>query len=117
MSQFGRTEKLMKPKQLEFTTNKGQVTISESGKHRIRVQALDQKKNPLTEEVSNKEDFSSLLLSKTLQKNRYLIKNRIPMGQTLWRVRANPEDTSKSSRWSDLREFTLFKNIKGGFGK
>lgn len=169
--QLSKDEKFTKPTQLEFTTNKGQVTISEPGKHRVRVKALDQNKKPLTEfsnvetvnytitaplnspklmepfnkatiflqseaetfiwlewktvkgsssytlEVSNKEDFSNIIINKTLAKNRFLIKDRIPMGRIFWRVRANAEDTSKSSRWSELREFTLFKNSNGGFGK
>jgi len=68
-------------------------------------------------EVSDKADFSRILLSKTLAKTRYLVKDRVPLGKIYWRVRANAKNEKESSLWSEKREFTLYHQKNETFVK
>ncbi|MNJ94674.1 bacterial transduction protein [compost metagenome] len=59
-------------------------------------------------EVSDRSDFSRILISKTLPGNRFLIKERVPLGKIFWRVRAESKDDQESSDWASQREFTIY---------
>lgn len=68
-------------------------------------------------EISDKEDFSRILISKTMNKTRYLVKNRVPLGKIYWRVRANAKDKLETSLWAEKREFTLYHQKNETFVK
>jgi|GEM_PF-1208880 len=68
-------------------------------------------------EISDKADFSRTLISKSLQGNRYLIKDRVPLGKIYWRVRAESQGDSESSEWTEKREFTLYHQKNETFVK
>lgn len=59
-------------------------------------------------EISDKPDFSRTLIAKSLQGNRYLIKEKVPLGKIYWRVRAESKSDQESSEWTTKREFTLY---------
>lgn len=58
-------------------------------------------------EVSNKKDFSTVLISTSTKENRYLIKEKMPLGKLYWRVQAYTTETAEQSLWTPAREFTL----------
>ncbi|MGE5086047.1 MAG: FecR domain-containing protein [Bacillota bacterium] len=68
-------------------------------------------------EISDTEDFSHTLVSTTLEKNRFLIKNRVPLGKIYWRVRAEKKDASEVSEWAEKREFTIYHQKNETFVK
>jgi hypothetical protein len=68
-------------------------------------------------EVSDKEDFSHTILSTNSDKNRFLIKNRIPLGKLYWRVRAEAKDSDDKSEWTEKREFTIYHQKNETFVK
>lgn len=68
-------------------------------------------------EISDKADFSRTLIAKSLQGNRYLIKDRVPLGKIYWRVRAESKGDSESSEWTEKREFTLYHQKNETFVK
>ncbi|WII73801.1 FecR domain-containing protein [Bdellovibrio sp. 22V] len=68
-------------------------------------------------EISDKADFSRTLIAKSLAGNRYLIKDRVPLGKIYWRVRAESKDDSESSEWAEKREFTLYHQKNETFVK
>lgn len=68
-------------------------------------------------EVSDKPDFSRTLISKTLAGNRFLIKEKVPLGKIYWRVRAEAKGDSEMSEWADKREFTLYHQKNETFVK
>lgn len=59
-------------------------------------------------EISDKEDFSRVLVSSAVANNRFLIKDRVPLGKLYWRVRAQSKDESELSEWTEKREFTVY---------
>lgn len=59
-------------------------------------------------EVSDRSDFSRLLISKSIPENRFLIKDRVPLGKIFWRVRAESKDDNELSDWTAQREFTIY---------
>ncbi|QDK38265.1 FecR domain-containing protein [Bdellovibrio sp. NC01] len=59
-------------------------------------------------EISDKEDFSRVLVSSNVEKNRFLIKDKVPLGKLYWRVRAQSKDESELSDWTEKREFTVY---------
>lgn len=59
-------------------------------------------------EVSNRADFSELILSKIVSSNRYLVKDRMPLGKLYWRVRAETKEDLEISEWAQRSEFTLY---------
>lgn len=65
-------------------------------------------------EVSTKEDFSNVVITKTMTGTRFLVKEKVPYGAIYWRVRAVPEDESLSSDWSP-RQFMLIHQRNDGF--
>lgn len=68
-------------------------------------------------EISDKPDFSRILISKTLAKTRYLVKDRVPLGKIYWRVRANAKNEQETSLWAEKREFTLYHQKNETFVK
>ncbi|MEN0058913.1 MAG: FecR domain-containing protein [Bdellovibrio sp.] len=68
-------------------------------------------------EISDKPDFSHILISKSIDGNRYLIKDRVPMGKIYWRVKAEAKGDSEISDWSEKREFTLYHQKNETFVK
>lgn len=70
-----------------------------------------------TLEISDKEDFSHTLVSTTSEKNRFLIKNRVPLGKLYWRVRAEKKDATEVSEWAEKREFTIYHQKNETFVK
>ena len=59
-------------------------------------------------EISDKEDFSRVLMTSAVTGNRFLIKDRVPLGKLYWRVRAQTKDESEMSEWTERREFTVY---------
>lgn len=70
-----------------------------------------------TLEISDKEDFSKTLISTNLDKNRFLIKKRVPLGKLYWRVRAEKKDATEISDWAEKREFTIYHQKNETFVK
>ncbi|KHD88181.1 MAG: hypothetical protein OM95_10465 [Bdellovibrio sp. ArHS] len=68
-------------------------------------------------EISDKADFSRTLIAKSLDGNRYLIKDRVPLGKIYWRVRAESKSDSETSEWTTKREFTLYHQKNETFVK
>ncbi|MGZ3779671.1 MAG: FecR domain-containing protein [Pseudobdellovibrionaceae bacterium] len=68
-------------------------------------------------EISDKPDFSRLLISKSVTTNRYLIKDKIPLGKIYWRIQAIAKKSAEISQWTDGREFTLHHQKKESFVK
>lgn len=68
-------------------------------------------------EISDKADFSRTLIAKSLQGNRYLIKDRVPLGKIYWRVRAESKGDAEMSEWTEKREFTLYHQKNETFVK
>lgn len=66
-------------------------------------------------EISDKPDFSRLLITKSLKENRYLIKDKVPLGKIYWRVQAVSKSQSKYSPWTKVREFTLYHQKNESF--
>ncbi|MGZ3768966.1 MAG: FecR domain-containing protein [Bdellovibrio sp.] len=169
--QVDKDENFKQPQQFEFSTNQGSITLPDPGSYKVRVQALNEENNPLTEfsniqealysyrkplgipvllepfnqasiflqtemepfiwlewkkveratsyniEISDKPDFSRLLIAKSLKGNRFLIKEKVPLGEIYWRVQAISQPTEEKSKWSELREFTLYHQKNEGFIK
>ncbi len=70
-----------------------------------------------TIEISDTEDFSHSLITKTIAGNRYLIKERVPLGKIYWRVRAESRGEKEASDWTHKREFTLYHQKNETFVK
>lgn len=68
-------------------------------------------------EISDKADFSRTLITKSLPGNRYLIKDRVPLGKIYWRVRAEAKGDEELSEWTEKREFTLYHQKNETFVK
>lgn len=68
-------------------------------------------------EISDKPNFSRILLRHTLTKTRYLVKDRIPLGKIYWRIRANGKTEVETSPWTERREFTLYHQKNETFVK
>lgn len=68
-------------------------------------------------EVSSKSDFSELILSKIVTSNRYLVKDRMPLGKLYWRVRAETKEDLEISAWAPQSEFTLYHQKNETFVK
>lgn len=68
-------------------------------------------------EISDKPDFSRILIAKSLTENRYLVKDRVPLGKIYWRVRANAKEAIETSPWTEKREFTLYHQKNETFVK
>jgi hypothetical protein len=62
-------------------------------------------------EVSESSKFTHPFVHSSTDKNRYLIKGRIPSGQVFWRVRAINE--LGTSSWSKPSSFTLLTGQPG----
>lgn len=59
-------------------------------------------------EVSDKPDFSKILVSSSVEGTRFLLKNKIPLGKIYWRVQAQSKTSKKISNWTAKREFTIY---------
>jgi hypothetical protein len=68
-------------------------------------------------EVSDKEDFSHILLSKAQAQNRFLIKDKVPLGKIYWRVRAESKESTSLSDWTTPREFIIYHQKNETFVK
>lgn len=68
-------------------------------------------------EVSTTADFTSLVLSKIVNSNRYLVKDRMPLGKLYWRVRAETKEDLEISDWAKQSEFTLYHQKNETFVK
>lgn len=68
-------------------------------------------------EISDKPDFSKVLITQSLKTNRFLIKENIPLGKIYWRVRAESSDDTEISDWTEKREFTLYHEKNETFVK
>ena len=68
-------------------------------------------------EVSDRADFSRTLIAQSIQSNRFLIKEKIPLGKIYWRVRAESPTDSEFSEWTEKREFTLYHQKNETFVK
>lgn len=58
-------------------------------------------------EVALDPKFKKRLLSFRTTDNRYLLRQKVPVGRVYWRVRALVEDEDLSSDWSPPREFNV----------
>lgn len=65
-------------------------------------------------ELSNKPDFSQVVLSKSLSETRFLIREKIPYGHIYWRVRALSSDATLNSEWNQ-RSFMFYHQQNRGF--
>lgn len=61
-------------------------------------------------QISTDIKFKSLLITKTIEDNKFLIKEKLPLGKIYWRVRSLTEDDGLTSDWSAKREFILLHN-------
>lgn len=61
-------------------------------------------------QVSTDPKFKSNLISKVQVDNKFLIKEKLPLGKIYWRVRSLTEDQALTSDWSNKREFILLHN-------
>ncbi|MFS4457532.1 hypothetical protein [Bdellovibrio sp. HCB2-146] len=68
-------------------------------------------------EVSDKEDFSHILLTKSQPGNRFLIKEKVPLGKLYWRVRAESKESTALSDWAATREFIIYHQKNETFVK
>lgn len=68
-------------------------------------------------QISTKADFSTTLFSARVNENRFLVKQKIPLGKIYWRVRAETNEESRNSDWSKLREFVLYQKKNEIFAK
>ncbi|MFV8249622.1 FecR domain-containing protein [Bdellovibrio bacteriovorus] len=68
-------------------------------------------------EISDKPDFSRTLIAKSLAGNRFLIKEKVPLGKIYWRVRAEAKGDAEMSEWAEKREFTLYHQKNETFVK
>ncbi|MBV2167715.1 MAG: FecR family protein [Bdellovibrio sp.] len=68
-------------------------------------------------EISDKPDFSRTLITKSLTSNRFLIKEKVPLGKIYWRVRAEAKEDVEPSDWATQREFTLYHQKNETFVK
>jgi hypothetical protein len=57
-------------------------------------------------EIATDNAFKNVVLTKSLNKNRQLIKGDLPLGNLYWRVKA--EGDNKSSSWSAARRMNIF---------
>ncbi|KYG63590.1 hypothetical protein AZI87_14415 [Bdellovibrio bacteriovorus] len=169
--QVDKNKDFSAPQLLEYSSNAGVLTLNDPGRYNVRVQAMDESNQPLTEfsnieevlytfraplvaptlmepfnaasiflqtemepfiwlewkkvegassyriEISDKADFSRTLIAKSIDGNRYLIKDRVPLGKIYWRVRAESKTDSEASEWASKREFTLYHQKNETFVK
>lgn len=64
-------------------------------------------------EISDREDFSNILIKTKVKESRFLLKDKVPLGKIYWRVRSvNGTDISF---WSKIRSFSLISQRKETF--
>jgi hypothetical protein len=68
-------------------------------------------------EVSDTPEFKTPLIETVVGENRFLIKNKVPLGKVYWRVRAEPTPDANESDWSIPREFSVFHKKNETFTK
>ncbi|HWU44334.1 MAG TPA: hypothetical protein VN132_12875, partial [Bdellovibrio sp.] len=160
--QMDTNDQFATPQSYEFKTNEGRWNVNAPGEYKVRVRALDEGNNPLTDfsnveilkftyhprlvtplllepydkisiflqqasepsiwvewrkvdgaelykvEVSDRADFSHILISSAVSGNRFLLKDKVPLGTIYWRVRAQSRDESEISAWTEKRQFTIY---------
>lgn len=169
---FDKSSKFENSEVTQYKDHQGELTLTEPGTYHVRVQALDEQNNVLTNfsnsqqvtfifrsplppptllepfnkasiflqttiepfiwlewkhmenatsydiEISDQPDFSPLLLAqKNLAANRYLIKDKLPLGTIYWRVRAHGKTDIENSTWTVKREFTIYSQKNETFEK
>lgn len=68
-----------------------------------------------TLEISTSPDFSKPFVKTNVGANRYLIKEKVPLGKLYWRVRADSDRDSEHSDWTASREFTIYSQKNEAF--
>ncbi len=68
-------------------------------------------------EVSDKADFSNTLIKTSLSGNRFLLKEKVPLGKIYWRVRAEDPKNTELSEWAKAREFVIYSQKNETFVK
>lgn len=58
-------------------------------------------------QLSTDKNFKTFILDKKITDNKFLIKERLPLGKIYWRVRSLNKDEDLNSDWSVKREFIL----------
>lgn len=58
-------------------------------------------------QLSTDKEFKKFILDKKITDNKFLIKERLPLGKIYWRVRSLNKDEDLNSDWSVKREFIL----------
>lgn len=169
---FDKSSNFEHPEVAQYKKHQGELTLNEPGTYHVRVQALDEQNNILTDfsnsqqvtytfrsplppptllepfnmasiflqttiepfiwlewknmesataydvEISDHPDFSQILIAqKNLVANRYLIKDKLPLGTIYWRVRAHGKTEIENSTWTEKREFTLYSQKNETFEK
>lgn len=77
--------------------------------------AVDKKQFEL--EIALDKGFSKIIIRRKLDENRFLIKDKLPLGKVYWRVRQLAEDPNLISDWTDTRVFQLIHNKNEGVFK
>lgn len=58
-------------------------------------------------EISSTPTFKDVIVRTNLKENRFLIKDKIPLGEIYWRVKARHAENALNSKWSEPRVFHL----------
>ncbi len=76
---------------------------------------VDQKKFEI--EIALDKSFKQIVTRKNLDENRFLIKDKLPLGKIYWRVRQLADNPDLISDWTEPREFQLIHNKNEGVFK
>lgn len=68
-------------------------------------------------EIALDKKFSKIITRKSQEENRFLIKDKLPLGKIYWRVRQLASDPDLISEWTETREFQLIHNKNEGVFK
>jgi hypothetical protein len=68
-------------------------------------------------EIALDKSFSKIIKRQSLEENRFLIKDKLPLGKIYWRVRQLDDNPDLISDWTETREFQLIHNKNEGVFK
>ncbi len=68
-------------------------------------------------EIAFDKKFARIITRKKQPENRFLIKDKLPLGKIYWRVRQMASDPDLISDWTETREFQLIHNKNEGVFK
>lgn len=68
-------------------------------------------------EIAFDPSFKNIYTSQKLNENKFLIKNKLPLGKIYWRVRQIDAEPNRTSDWTEPREFQLIHNKNEGVFK